>query len=201
MLLLNLDGFKVVNDSLGHGAGDELLFKVAERLRSCLRDGGVAARLGRDEYALLLPDAKNAGEAERTAERVIEEMRPPFVLAGQEVFASFSVRITLGLPEDDLPEDFLRRAEVALREAKRKGKGRHETFAPAMDQRARVRRRVEEALRGDIERGDGFTLLYQPRASTKGGEIVGVEALLRGEDPERGLVLPRSSSPWPRRRA
>ena len=190
VLLLDLDNFKVVNDSLGHEAGYGLLAEVTERLRTCLRDGEAAAHLGRDEFALLLPNAGNAGEAETTAVRVIEEMRSPFVLAGHEVFALVSIGITLGLPEDDRPEDLLRRAEVALREAKRKGKGRHETFAPAMDERARERRRIEEALRRGIERGDEFTLLYQPRASTEKGEITGVEVLLGWEDPERGLVLP-----------
>ena len=187
VLLLNLDDFKVINDSLGHEAGNELLVGVAERLRTCLRDGEEAARFGGDEFALLLLDAGDR-EAETTAVRVTEELRPPFVLAGQEVFAAVSIGITLGLPEDDRPEDLMRRAEVAVREAKRVGKGRHETFAPATDERARERRRIEEALRGDIERGDGFTLLYQPRVSTKDGGIAGVEAVLAWHDPERGLV-------------
>ena len=190
VLFLDLDDFKVVNDSLGHEAGDKLLVEAAERLAGCLRPGNTLARLGGDEFVVLLEDVRGRGEAAGTATRIAEALREPFSLgAHEEVFVSTSIGVAVGTTDEGLPDDLLRRADMAMYEAKRKGKAHHEVFEPRMDDLALGRLRLGTDLRRAIEREE-FRVFYQPEVELSTGQIVGFEALVRWEHPEHGLVSP-----------
>ena len=187
VLFLDLDGFKVVNDSLGHVAGDRLLIDVAGRLRGCLRRGDTAARIGGDEFAILLGDLGNPERAQHVAERVIAALREPFTVLGREVFVSASIGIAYG--QDDA-QDLLRNADVAMYRAKRSDEaGAYATFEPSMHTAVVERLEIEADLRRAIER-DELLLHYQPIIELASGRIAGVEALLRWAHPRRGLVMP-----------
>ncbi len=196
VLFLDLDDFKVVNDSLGHEAGDRMLVGAAERLATCLRPGDTLARLGGDEYVALLEDVRGREEATGVAERMAEALREPFSLGAheeEEVFVSASIGVALGNAGEDLhggsSDDLLRRADMAMYEAKRKGKAHHEVFEQRMDPPTLGRLRMGTDLRRAIERGE-FRVHYQPEVSLRTGRIVGFEALVRWEHPEQGLVPP-----------
>ena len=187
VLFLDLDGFKVVNDSLGHVAGDRLLIDVARRLRDCLRRGDTAARIGGDEFAILLGDLGNPGRAALVAERVIAALGEPFTVLGREVFVSASIGIAQG--QDDA-DDLLRNADVAMYQAKRSGEGgAYATFEPRMHAAVVERLEIEADLRRAIER-DELVLHYQPIIELASGRVVGLEALVRWAHPVRGLVMP-----------
>jgi diguanylate cyclase (GGDEF)-like protein/PAS domain S-box-containing protein len=187
VLLLDLDGFKTVNDSFGHAVGDELLLAVARRLRSCLREGDIAARLGGDEFALLLEriDAKETAVVSR---RVLDALSAPFSLRrGQAVVtASIGVVHASGQLGD---HDLLRDADVAMYKAKADGKNRVVVFEASMQERVVTRLRLENELRAAVERGE-FELYYQPYVDLDSRMIVGLEALVRWHHPTRGLLLP-----------
>ncbi|HET7269820.1 MAG TPA: EAL domain-containing protein, partial [Rubrobacter sp.] len=194
VLFVDLDDFKIVNDSLGHESGDLLLTQVAERLRSCVRPGDTVARLFGDEFAVLLESPTAGDEAERVAARVLERLQVPFQLGGREIFASASIGITDCSPARDedpnqgRPEDVLRRADLAMYTAKRRGKNGYEIFSPSMNTRVSERMEIENQLRRAVEREE-FLVHYQPIIDLKSGAIRGVEALARWNHPERGLVV------------
>lgn len=197
VLFLDLDNFKVVNDSLGHKAGDTWLIVVAKRLKNCLRPEDTLARLGGDEFTVLLEDVSSVSEATRVAERIAEELRAPFFLEGQEVSATASIGIalsTLDTPDEDRAEDLLRDSDAAMYRAKAKGKARHEVFDQSMYSRALERLKLENDLRRAIERGE-LRVYYQPKVGLKTGRVSGMEALVRWEHSERGLVLPSEFIP------
>jgi diguanylate cyclase (GGDEF)-like protein/PAS domain S-box-containing protein len=194
VLFLDLDNFKIVNDSLGHEAGDRLLVEMARRISGCLRMGDTAARLGGDEFTVLLEGARDTEEAEdaarNVAERIAEALEIPFVLGEQEVFVTSSIGIAALSPrEEDGPEGLLRDADAAMYRAKQSGKSRYQLFDDSMNAVALDRLNLENDLRRALERGE-YRLHYQPTMSLETGRITGVEALLRWEHPERGLVLP-----------
>jgi diguanylate cyclase (GGDEF)-like protein/PAS domain S-box-containing protein len=195
VLLLDLDDFKDVNDSLGHGAGDELLRAVAGRLHGCLRPSDTAARLGGDEFAVLLEDLADTADATTLAERVLTALQTPIMLQGQQVIPSASVGIALVDPDraQDAVE-LLRNADVAMYTAKRQGKSRAEYFMPAMH--AGLVQRLERTadLRRAIDH-DEFTVRYQPIVELRGARVIGVEALARWQHPDRGLVGPAEFIP------
>src|SRR5918997_984308 len=194
-LFMDLDNLKDVNDSLGHEAGDRLLVAVAERLRGCLRDADTLARFGGDEFVVLLEDATEGGVAVRLAERLLECLAPPFSLAGERVFVSASIGVALHGPSDsDRVEVFLSRADAAMYEAKRRGKGPHATYDPAIHARNHDRLRMINDLRVALEREE-FLLHYQPKVDLRTGDIVHIEALVRWRHPRRGLVLPAEFVP------
>jgi len=189
VLFLDLDRFKVVNDSLGHLLGDELLVGVTRRLSSCLRPGDTVARLGGDEFTILLGDVGTAADAERVAERIHASLASPFDLASQEVFVSVSIGIALSSDEYRAPEEMLRDADLAMYRAKSAGRARHRVFDASMHHLAVETLQLETDLRRAVERRE-FALHYQPYVSLDGGEVAGYEALLRWHHPERGLLLP-----------
>ena len=195
VLFMDLDNFKVVNDSLGHEVGDRLLAAVARRLEACLRRGEVAARLGGDEFTLLLENISSAGEAEEIAERVIRELRAPFAIEGHLIFATISIGIALsdavGRGQGDL---LMRAADIALYRAKSKTKACYEVFDRSKDAYALERLELENDLRKAIER-DELKLFYQPVYSLGSAEIAGMEALLRWEHRERGMLRPAEFIP------
>jgi len=189
VLFLDIDRFKVVNDSLGHVSGDRLLVTIARRLELALRPGDSVARLGGDEFTVLLDDLRDAADAQRVAERIQRELMAPFHIGGQELYASCSIGIALSSTGYHKPEDILRDADTAMYRAKAGGRARHAIFDTAMHQRAVLVLQTEADLRRALERGE-LRLQYQPIVSLSSGCITGVEALVRWEHPERGRVPP-----------
>ncbi|MFL5620661.1 MAG: EAL domain-containing protein [Gemmatimonadaceae bacterium] len=189
MLFLDLDRFKVVNDSLGHAVGDQLLVAVARRLEQCVRPGDTVARLGGDEFTVLIDNTSNVNDATRVAERIMIELQRPFYLQGQDVFVSASIGIALSSTGYHVPDDLLRDADLAMYRAKANGKSRYEVFDQKMHAHAVALLQLETDLRLAIEREE-FRILYQPVISLRSGRIAGVEALVRWAHPQRGLVSP-----------
>lgn len=195
VLFLDLDRFKVINDSLGHTVGDQLLLAIAGKLGSCLRATDIAARIGGDEFTILLEGIQNVSDAIQVAERIQRELTLPFNLNGQEVFATISIGIALSSTANyDEPQDLLRDADVAMYQAKASGRARYELFNLDMHEDAVSRLRLETDLRRAIERQE-FRVYYQPIVSLTSGKILGFEALLRWQHPERGLVCPADFIP------
>jgi diguanylate cyclase (GGDEF)-like protein/PAS domain S-box-containing protein len=189
VLFLDLDRFKVINDSLGHAIGDKLLVAIAERLSSCIRPGDVVARLGGDEFTILLNRTGGVEDVARVAERLQKKLSEPFRLNNYEVFTSASIGIIVS---DDLsrqPDDFLRDADAAMYRAKESGKARYEIFDTEMHVRNMNLLQVEMDLRHAIDR-DEFEVFYQPIVSLQTGEINEFEALIRWRHPKHGLVAP-----------
>jgi diguanylate cyclase (GGDEF)-like protein/PAS domain S-box-containing protein len=194
VLFLDLDNFKVINDSLGHGAGDRLLVEVAERIKACLSPGNTAARLGGDEFVVVLEEVKGLDEAILVAERIVGSLRAPIVLERRELFVSTSIGISLGTPVNDCTvraEDLMREADIAMYGAKKKGGNCHEVFDPRMGFRAIERLKLETELRRAAGNpGEEFVIYYQPWVDLRTGKICGMEALLRWRYPKRGLMAP-----------
>lgn len=192
ILFVDLDRFKVVNDSLGHEIGDLLLSGVAERIAASVRPGDTVARLGGDEFVVLLESIDDVDDAVRVARRIGDELRMPFYLKGSEVVTRASVGIAVGLrdgePGDgDDAERLVRDADVAMYHAKRRGGATFEIYDEEMGRSARLRLSLEGRLRRAIDHRD-FTLLYQPEVAVGSGDVVGVEALVRWDDPEHGEI-------------
>ena len=194
LLFVDLDRFKVINDSLGHDAGDQLLREVAERLSACLREGDTLARLGGDEFTVLLPDVSGPEVAVAVAERIIAHLKAPFDLPGHSVVVGASVGIATGVASRDRPDALLRDADAAMYEAKAGGRGRYALFHATMHTRAVSRLAIETELRRAIETGQ-LLLYYQPIMLLGSGQMVGVEALLRWRRPDGTLVLPNEFVP------
>jgi len=189
VLFLDLDRFKVVNDSLGHSVGDELLVAVAGRLRNSVRETDTVARFGGDEFAVLLDDIGAVEDAVRAADRMQQALAAPVSLSGYEVFTSASIGIALSSTAYGRPDHLLRNADMAMYRAKAAGTGRHELFDRAMHALALTRLQMETDLRRGMER-DELGLHYQPIVDLRTGRISGVEALLRWLHPERGWIAP-----------
>jgi diguanylate cyclase (GGDEF)-like protein/PAS domain S-box-containing protein len=189
VLFTDLDNFKVINDSLGHKAGDLLLVAVAERLKACLRPEDTAARLGGDEFTVLVEDIANVGEVVQIAERIAEILQPPFTLEEQEVFTTVSIGIAFNNSAQAQPADLLRHADLAMYRAKHRGKARYEVFEPSMDAKAVERLILETGLRRALVRQQ-FRVYYQPIVALDNDKVAGVEALVRWEHPQQGLLLP-----------
>ncbi len=189
VLFLDIDRFKIVNDSLGHIVGDQLLIAIGQRLLTCLRPGDTVARLGGDEFAILLEDISGVGNAIYIAERIENELLTPFNVSGHEVFATGSIGIALSSPTYNQPEQVLRDADTAMYQAKAQGRANHVVFEQGMHVHAVERLQLEMDLRRAIERKE-FIVYYQPILSSKTSSIAGFEALVRWQHPERGLVNP-----------
>jgi diguanylate cyclase (GGDEF)-like protein/PAS domain S-box-containing protein len=189
VLFLDLDRFKMINDSLGHGVGDQLLVAIARQLERCLRAGDTVARLGGDEFAILLNDLAHFDDAIRVAERVLRGLMLPFNLDGHEVYTTASIGIALSNNHYETAEAVLRDADTAMYRAKADGKARYKVFDMLMHARVVALLQLENDLRRAIERGE-FCLHYQPIVALADGRVTGFEALVRWQHPERGLVLP-----------
>jgi diguanylate cyclase (GGDEF)-like protein/PAS domain S-box-containing protein len=188
-LFLDLDRFKIINDSLGHMVGDQLLVGIAHRLEACLRPGDTVARLGGDEFTILLEDLAATDDAIDVARRVQEAVTQPFNIGGHEVFTTASIGIALSNTGYERAEDLLRDADTAMYRAKLEGKKRHVVFDKAMHDRAMELLQIETDLRRAITRKE-FFLCYQPIVCLETGKILSFEALVRWRHPERGLVGP-----------
>ena len=200
VMYIDLDNFKVINDSLGHKTGDQLLVATSERIGATLRPEDTVARLGGDEFVFLL---ENAGveDARRVAERISEKLRSPFSIGGRRIFVTASVGIAVGGDAGGTAgeaaggagrvqaADLLRAADLAMYRAKHSGKARYAVFEEEMNDRALERLELEHDLRQAMER-EGFVVHYQPNVELQTGEIVGFEALVRWQHPGRGLLLP-----------
>ena len=193
-LCLDLDNFKNVNDALGHQVGDELLRAVAKRLRHALREKDTLARIGGDEFAIVLPDLAQPDEASHIARRLIEVIRQPLNVEGHNLSVGLSVGIALTGTAADTPEQMLRCADMALYEAKRNGRNRYEHFTLTMDDMARSRRIIENDLREAISDRQ-LRLYYQPITNGDQKTIIGYEALMRWHHPVKGLIMPNDFIP------
>ena len=192
ILFLDIDRFKLVNDRLGHAAGDELLVAVAERLRGCLRHAETAARLGGDEFAVLLEETGGTRDGVQVARNVMQAFRKPFTLQGHELLVSASLGVATG--HDVGADELLREADEAMYRAKRQGKGRYEVYEPGMVSEAAELLEHEAELQRTLERGD-LLLHYQPIVDLSTERVVAVEALVRAHHPQRGLVPPSEFIP------
>ena len=189
VLFLDLDRFKVINDSLGHNFGDEILKSITERLRRNLLDTETVARLGGDGFAVLLPVVSSEWKIAQVAEKILGLIRRPFAIQGRELYVTTSVGISR-FPEDGLdPDELLKKAEIAMYQAKEQGGDQLQVYAPTMDANALERLALESDLRKALTQGE-LVLFYQPVLDARTGAIEGVEALLRWQHPERGLMGP-----------
>lgn len=189
VLLLDIDEFKAINDSHGHHAGDELLRAVGDRLRACLREGDTAARLGGDEFALLLDRAGGEEDAVAVAKRLLSDFESRIEVAGERIRVHVSLGIAVGSPGQDSTDELLRKADVALYEAKRRGKSQYRVFHPSMGDALRKRRTLAFELERAVSEEE-LTVVYQPVVSLEDCRPVALEALVRWNHPERGLVPP-----------
>jgi diguanylate cyclase (GGDEF)-like protein/PAS domain S-box-containing protein len=199
VLFLDLDGFKTINDSMGHFVGDQLLLGVSKRLEQCLRGSDTVARLteqtftlarmGGDEFTVLLDDIKEPGDANRAAERIMKALAAPFVVGNKEVFTSTSIGIALSNPSYQHAEELIRDADTAMYRAKSLGKSRFEVFDADMRAIVMARLELETDLRHALGRGE-LRNYYQPIVALESGEIMGFESLMRWEHPTRGMLSP-----------
>jgi diguanylate cyclase (GGDEF)-like protein/PAS domain S-box-containing protein len=189
VLFLDLDGFKLVNDSLGHACGDDLLTQIAECLRANLGSQCLVARYGGDEFTLLPHGACPRGRAEQMAQRVLALLAGSFEVRGHRVFSGASLGVVLGRAEYQSPDQLLRDADTAMYRAKAGGKSAYVIFDDAMHAAARARLKLETDLRFALERGE-FRIFHQPIVDLRNGRVQGFEALIRWQHPQRGLLLP-----------
>jgi diguanylate cyclase (GGDEF)-like protein/PAS domain S-box-containing protein len=189
VLFLDLDRFKIVNDSLGHLVGDELLIQIAASLASALRPSDTIARVGGDEFALLLEGGRDVSDAVRVADRIHDRLAVPINLGGHEIFITASIGIAVHNPEYERPEDLLRDADTAMYRAKTSGRACHVVFNRVMHRFVMARLQLETDLRRAVDRGQ-FRIHYQPIVDLARDEVVGFEALLRWHHPRRGLLPP-----------
>ena len=194
MLFIDLDRFKLVNDTLGHGTGDRLLKEAAIRLTQCVRSGDTVGRFGGDEFGAILADLGAGGDAGLVAQKIIEALERPFSLEGNETYVTASIGITLFPDDGEEAGALIMNSDTAMYRAKERGRNNYQYFTREMNERALARVQMETALRRAIERGE-FRLHYQPKVDLRSGEICGAEALLRWQHPERGMTAPEEFIP------
>ena len=193
LVVLDVDHFKLYNDTLGHPAGDELIRQFGDRLTALLRGSDTVARLGGDEFAILVEGAAVA-DVRTLATRILDEVRRPFGIMGAQVHVGVSIGVAIS--QDAVPGslDLVRKADIALYSAKDAGRNTYHFFSPEMDENVRRRRTIEDELREAVATADGLCLHYQPQVSCD-GSVAGLEALLRWDHPTRGPIAPSEFIP------
>ncbi len=194
VLMLDLDQFKRINDSLGHDVGDQVLLGVARRLRSCVRESDTVARMGGDEFVVLLEDLRSVERVQRIARDIVLAFVPPFHIGPHELHVSASIGVSCYPLDGEDVASLLKNADTAMYHAKASGRANHQMFSAEMQRRANEKLALESAMRHALTRGE-FTMHYEPQVSLKDGEVVGVEALIRWCHPERGMVPPSEFIP------
>ena len=194
VLFLDLDRFKLINDSLGHSVGDALLVAVGRRLRAAVGARDTVARMGGDEFILILRELRSSEDALKPAQRILEAIRPPFHLQGRELHATVSIGISLYPADGGTPEQLLKSADVALYRAKENGRNRLQLYKPTLNSWVFEQMVLDGQLRQAIEQ-EQLVLVYQPQIDLASGEVVGIEALVRWQHPELGLVPPERFVP------
>ena len=194
VLSLDLDHFKVINDSLGHTIGDEMLLAVGARLRQCLREGDTLARLGGDEFAILLPTLASRSDVDHVCRKIIQALSKPMYVKGHEIYITSSIGACFAPEDGDMIDSLIRQAEIAMYQAKSQGRCRLQFWEAGMQAPYSERMQVEADLRRALARNE-FVLFYQPQVDTVTGEVRGFEALLRWWHPQRGLLAPADFIP------
>jgi diguanylate cyclase (GGDEF)-like protein/PAS domain S-box-containing protein len=189
LLFIDLDRFKFINDTLGHRAGDMLLKAVATRLQATVRETDTIARLGSDEFVLILPERTDAGLSTGIVQRIMDAIAQPLLIEGHEFFITSSIGVAVYPADGESPEELLKHADIAMYRAKETGRSNFQFYTSTMNERALERLRIESDLRNALER-DEFVLYYQPQIDLRSNQIVGVEALIRWQHPEWGIVPP-----------
>ncbi|MFP6816233.1 MAG: diguanylate cyclase, partial [Pseudomonadales bacterium] len=189
VMFLDLDRFKLVNDTLGHSMGDRLLKAVANRLQSCLRSGDTLSRFGGDEFTLLLPEVRTRDDVVVIASKILDRLNGAFVIDGHELFVGASIGIAMYPEAGDSEESLVQNADIAMYHVKGRGKNGYQFFAEEMNHKFSTRLSMERELRNGLTQ-DELTVFYQPQVSLSSGRIVGVEALVRWQHPSRGLLEP-----------
>lgn len=190
VMFLDIDRFKLINDTFGHHEGDLLLKEFAQRVRSCLRSGDTLARQGGDEFTVLLPDVRSPTDAQGIADKILKEFKQPFLVGRREFLVTASIGIATYPQDGEAPEDLLRSADIAMYQAKAKGKNGFQAFDASMNTAHIERISLENDLRVAIGKQDQFELEFQPQISMSQGRVVGIEALIRWRHPTLGLVFP-----------
>jgi diguanylate cyclase (GGDEF)-like protein len=194
VLFLDMDRFKIINDSLGHTIGDQVLVMVGRKLADCIRPGDTVARLGGDEFAILLKDIGELSHAIEVAERIRRKLTAPLDIKGQDIFVSLSIGITWGTELYERSEQVLRDADIAMYEAKERGESSYQVFDTKMHANIVDRMHMETELRRAVDHRE-FTLYYQPIMNLKTDQLIGFEALVRWKHPKRGLIYPMEFIP------
>ncbi|MBV8636427.1 MAG: EAL domain-containing protein, partial [Burkholderiaceae bacterium] len=189
VIFADLDRFKMVNDSLGHKAGDAFLLAVAERLQAIVREADTVARLGGDEFVLILPETSDSRMSVGTVQRIMQTISQSITVEGKEFSLNCSIGVSVFPNDGESAELLIERADMAMYRAKETGRNNFQFFTAEMNERLIERMRIEEALRDAVERGE-FELFYQPQLDLSSGRVIGVEALIRWRHPEMGLVSP-----------
>ena len=194
IMFLDLDLFKRINDSLGHGVGDQVLIETAGRISHCIREGDTVARLGGDEFTILLPEIDHLEDAAKLAERLITQVKQPFLIDDHELYVTTSIGIAVYPDDGDSVESLIKNADTAMYRAKDLGRNSFQLYTPAMNARSFERLAMEASLRHAVTRGE-FRLAYQVKVDLDSGRMSGVEALVRWHHPEMGLVSPADFIP------
>jgi len=189
VLFLDLDRFKLINDTLGHAVGDQLLQEITSRLKGCVREDDTVARLGGDEFTLLLQDIIMAENTAKVAHKILNAIRKPVKIDGHELYITTSIGIVLYPNDGEDAETLLKNADTAMYLAKEKGRNNYQLYTPSMNAKAFERLAMENSLRRAIERNE-FIVYYQPKVNISTGQVIGMEALVRWQHPELGLVAP-----------
>ena len=194
VLFLDLDRFKIINDTLGHASGDKVLQMYGERVSACLRKGDTLARISGDEFAIVVEDVTSSEAVAPVARHILAELVDPFVVDGQELFVTSSIGISLSPNDGEDSQSLLKHADIAMYRAKDLGRNTYQFYSPDMSGKAFERLSLETSLRYGLER-EQFRLFYQPQVDVVTGKVIGVEALLRWQHPDLGIVSPKDFIP------